>query len=176
LAISRKQFARTILDDQHRLIACILARCGDPHAAEDVAQDVITLALERMEQFEDVGHLLAWCRETARRKTLERLRTDRRQPLALGDDVLDLLDPHYPALDATDNADALDALRRCLATLSRSARRVIEARYRDGLTGARLAEAIGGKFNTVYSTLSRAHAALAVCVRSQLRLMARHDD
>ncbi len=176
MAISRNHLARTILDDQHKLLAFVVARCGDPLLAEDVAKDVFALAVERIEDFEDTDHLLAWCRETARRKTLERMRAESRQPRALDADVLDMLDPHWSSLNDIENTDAVDALRHCLETLSPSARRIIETRYREGLTGQKLADRLDTKFNTVYSTLSRAHAALAVCIRSRLKMEERRRD
>lgn len=176
MAISRNHFARTILEDQHKLLAFVVGRCGDPHLAEDVAQDVFALAVERMEQFEDTDHLLAWCRETARRKTLERQKAESRQPRSLDADVLDMLDPHWSSLDVIENSDAIDALRHCLESLSPSARRIIEVRYREGLTGQKLADKLDTKLNTVYSTLSRAHGALSICIRTRLKIEGRRDD
>ena len=168
MSIDRRQFAKTILEDQHKLRAYVLARGGGYQVAEDVVQDVLTLALERMETFNDAEHLRAWCRETARRTFLAHLRDDSRRPVAIDHQVLDLLDPHFCQLDETDGSAALDALDHCLSKISPSAREIVDARYQQGLTGQSLADAVGRKFNTVYSTLARAHRALADCVRQQL--------
>jgi RNA polymerase sigma factor (sigma-70 family) len=169
MPIDRRQFVQTILEDQHRLIAYVLARGGAHQVAEDVVQDVLVLAFERMETFSDADHLRAWCRESARRTFLARLREDERQPLAIDQEVLDLLDPHFHQLDGTDGSAALEALEHCLASISSPARQIVDARYQQGLTGQVLADAVGRKFNTVYSTLARAHRALADCVRRRLR-------
>lgn len=168
MPIDRRQFAQTILEDQHKLIAYVLARGGSHDVAEDIVQDVLALALERMETFNDADHLRAWCREAARRTFLEHLRRDKRQPLAIDHQVLDLLDPHFRQLDGTDGSAALEALEHCLSKISPGARTIVDARYQQGLTGQPLADAVGRKFNTVYSTLARAHQALADCVRRQL--------
>ena len=168
MPIDRRQFAQTILEDQHKLIAYVLARGGAHQVAEDVVQDVLALALERMESFEDADHLRAWCRETARRTFLAHLRKAGRQPVAIGQQALDLLDPHYAELDAADGSGVMEALEHCLSRISPAARRIVDARYQQGLTGQPLADAVGRKFNTVYSTLARAHQALAECVRQKL--------
>jgi RNA polymerase sigma-70 factor, ECF subfamily len=173
MPIERKQFALTMLQDQHKLLAYILARGGGHDLAEDVVQDVLILALERMETFNNTDHLRAWCREAARRKFLERLRKDNRQPVAIDSAVLDLLEPHYQQLDATEGNDALEALNRCLTQISPNARVILDARYREGLTGEDLANAVGRKFNTVYSALSRVHKALGDCVRNRLAEVSR---
>ncbi len=168
MPINRRQFAQTILKDQHKLIAYVLARGGAHQVAEDVVQDVLALALERMETFDDADHLRAWCRETARRTFLAHLRRDDRQPVAMDNHVLDLLDPHFDKLDRTDGSAALESLEHCLSQLSPHARCIVDTRYQQGLTGQSLADAVGRKFNTVYSTLARAHQALADCVRQKL--------
>jgi RNA polymerase sigma factor (sigma-70 family) len=168
MPIDRRQFAQTILEDQHKLIAYVLARGGAHQVAEDVVQDVLALALERMETFNDADHLRAWCREAARRTFHAHLRRDNRQPPAIENHVLDLLDPHFHQLDETDGSAALEALEQCLSGISPHARRIVDARYQQGLTGQSLADAVGRKFNTVYSTLARAHQALADCVRQRL--------
>ena len=168
MPIDRRQFAQTILEDQHKLIAYVLARGGAHQVAEDVVQDVLALAFERMETFRDADHLRAWCREAARRTFLAHLRDDKRQPLAIDQEVLDLLDPHFHQLDGTDGLSAIEALEHCLTKIPPHARQIVDARYQQGLTGQMLADAVGRKFNTVYSTLARTHRALADCVRQRL--------
>ena len=167
--INRRQFAQTILEDQHKLIAYVLARGGGHQVAEDVVQDVLALAVERMETFRDTDHVRAWCREAAHRTFLAHLRRNNRQPVAIDHETLDLLDPHFQKLDGINGSAALEALQHCLSKISPGARQIVDVRYQQGLTGQSLADAVGRKFNTVYSTLARTHRALADCVRRQLR-------
>jgi RNA polymerase sigma factor (sigma-70 family) len=52
---------------------------GPRGAIEDIAQDVILLALEKGESFESEGHLLAWCILRARWLALDRVRVIKRE-------------------------------------------------------------------------------------------------
>jgi RNA polymerase sigma factor (sigma-70 family) len=135
--------------------------------AEDVAQDAISIALQKPDQFNDTRHLIAFLRETARRKALEAMRKGQRARI-FDEHILDLIEASWATLDDVDTSGRLDALRRCMGRLSPYARRILEARYGQGLTGEQLAAAVGRRFNTVYVALSRTHQALAECVRRRM--------
>ncbi len=148
-------------------MAYALAITGDAHLAEDVAQDAIAIALHDPGQFNDTRHLIAFLRETARRKALESMRKLKRDRI-FDEHILDLIEATWSSFDDADASGRIDALRQCMARLSPYARRILEARYGQGLTGERLAAAVGRRFNTVYVALSRTHQALAECVRRRL--------
>ncbi|MBI1367545.1 MAG: sigma-70 family RNA polymerase sigma factor [Planctomycetes bacterium] len=168
VSVDSRTFIQILVKDQHRLLAYVQAIVTDDHLSEDVVQEVFALAFERMTTFNDANHLLAWLRETARRKSLEMIRKSRRQPRVFDEKLLDLLEGHWRMVEPAEANVMLEALRRCLSELAPFARELIDVRYGKGLTGQALAEALGRKFNTVYSTLTRTHLALAECIRAQL--------
>lgn len=168
MPLSHRSFVQAMVKDQHRLLAYVLAIVADDHLAEDVVQEAFTLAFERFDTFVDENHLHAWLRETSRRKSLEMLRKTRRQPRVFDEKLLDLLEDQWRKVGVDDSSAMLDALRHCLQQLSPYSRQIIDARYGRGLTGDNLAAAVGRKFNTVYSALSRTHAALAECIQREL--------
>lgn len=168
MSLSHRSFVQAMVKDQHRLLAYVLAIVADDHLAEDVVQEAFTLAFERFDTFNDENHLYAWLRETSRRKSLEMLRKDRRQPRVFDEKLLDLLEDQWRGVEVAESSAMMDALRHCLEQLSPYSRQIIDARYGRGLTGDHLAEAVGRKFNTVYSALSRTHAALAECIQREI--------
>ena len=56
----------------------------------------------------------------------------------------------------------------CLEKLSPYARRVVELRYVEGLTGSRLAEALNRNLTAAYVAVSRINKTLAECVRNRM--------
>lgn len=176
MGLHHRSFVQALIRDQHRLLAYVLVIVADDHLAEDVVQEALTLAFERLDEFNDESHLYAWLRETARRKALELLRRTRRQPRVFDESLLDLLEDQWRQLEPVETSATLEALRGCLEQLTPFARQIIDARYGRNLTGEKLATELGRKFNTVYSALSRTHAALAECVRRRLTEGAIHHD
>ena len=53
-----------------------------------------------------------------------------------------------------------EALQDCLSQLTPYARRLVQLRYSEGLTGKSLGDTLGRKVDTVYVALSRVHRAL----------------
>jgi len=171
MALSRQEIVRLGLREQDRLLAYILAIVHDDHTAEDVFQETFALAVERCDAINDAEHLVRWFRVTARNKSKEAIRHRVRQPARLDDDVIELLEPHFDQLPEQVNRDTLEALRHCMQQLAPNARRLVELRYTQNLTGRQLADYVHQKLNTVYVTLSRAHRALAKCIRDRIAEM-----
>ncbi len=79
--------------------------------------------------------------------------------------------------DAYDNIGwydiEIDYLRSCLETLSPKARKVVNLKYVEGLSGVQIAELVGSKVHSVYVSLTRAHRSLEACVQKR-RLREEH--
>ena len=80
MPVPHDTLVQVLVKDQQKLLAYILAIVGDDHVAEDVGQEVMTLAFGHRDELNDERHVLAWMREAARRKSLEALRKLRREP------------------------------------------------------------------------------------------------
>ena len=74
--INRRQFAQTILEDQHKLIAYVLARGGGHQVAEDVVQDVLVKAIAKLPEYakERPIAFYPWLRQLAWEQMVETFR------------------------------------------------------------------------------------------------------
>jgi RNA polymerase sigma-70 factor (ECF subfamily) len=158
--------ARALFRDRARLLGYVTAIVRDPHLADDVSQDVTLLAMQRAGRIRDVEHLLLWARKAARYKALEALRARGAGWLHLDDDVLDALEAEWDAAHwhAADAQEQVDDLRACMQRLSPRARRILQLRYGDGLSGLQLAGTLTIGVTSVYVALSRIHRALRECI------------
>ena len=157
---------QVLLQERLRVTALAAAVIRDVHAADDIFQQVVLAALEHRADFHDAGHVLAWALRVARHRAVDLSR--QRQLQALPDEVLDLLES--PAGDPASVAwsDRSEALHRCLAELTPSARGLLQMRYGEGLTAVTIAERLKRTADAVYQSLSRLHRWLRECVEKRM--------
>ena len=74
------------------------------------------------------------------------------------------MDGHWEQFDEAESNDVIHALHACIGELTPNARRLIDLRYRNGLSGVKLADTMGKQLNTVYVALTRIHRTLAECI------------
>jgi len=156
------QVVRALIRDRAKLLGYAWAILRDHHAADDVFQEVTVLAMERPGEIADEAHLARWARKAARLKCLEVLRRRSKRSLPLDGDVLDLLEAEWE--DPASGEERVDHLRECVDKLSPRAREVLGMRYSLGLSGARVAELLQIKVESVYVALARIHKALGDCI------------
>lgn len=158
--------ASQLMRERPTLLAWTWAIVRDHHLAEDILQEVAVEVMRKHDEINDAEHLGRWLRRAARLRGIDALRRRGRGPAPLSDETLDALAEAWPPADAA--SPRMEALRACLAQLGAYARRLVALRYREGLSGQALADALDRKLNTVQVALSRAHGQLADCVRQRL--------
>jgi len=122
---------------------------GDHAAAEDVAQEVAIVAIQRARQLRDPAKLDAWLHKVAVRKAIDEARKRKRRP------TVALQAHHEPAHEpSADDALAL------LAPLPSRQRAALTLRYVHDLPDDAIARALGCRPATVRSLLSRGREAL----------------
>lgn len=168
MVLGHEIIAASLMRRRTELLAYIWAIVADEHIAEDVMQEVCRLAILKSDEIKDADHLIPWARTTARFVALNALRKTQRATPTLDASLLDLLEPHWPRSQHVGDTDHVDALRRCLGHLSPNARRLVQLRYTDNISGSELAEIVGQKTRSVYTALSRIHRTLGECVRRLL--------
>lgn len=166
MSISHDQIVRVLMRERVRLLTFIQLLVYDTHTAEDVLQDISALAINKSYEINSEQHLLLWLRQAARYKAMN-LRS-KHKPLLLDSEVLDLIESDWSIHENVSSSDTMQALEACMEKLTPYSRSVIDSRYRDGLTGQKLAEAVGRKVGSVYVQLSRIHSQLSDCVRARL--------
>jgi RNA polymerase sigma-70 factor, ECF subfamily len=157
-----------LLADRSKLLAYIWSVVRDFHATEDIFQEVVVAAMSHAEEIHDVDHLLSWARQAARFRGIDWLRRQKRQPLLLDDDVLDLLEGQWNQFDAVSPHAWTDAVRHCVSKLTDYARQLIGLRYVEGLTGLEVAQRVSRTPRTVYVALSRTYRQLETCIQQRL--------
>jgi RNA polymerase sigma-70 factor (ECF subfamily) len=121
---------------------------GDPAAAEDVAQEVAIIAIQRARSLKDPQKLDAWLHKIAVRKAIDETRRRKRRPTVL-------LEPHHDPPDVPrDQALSL------LAPLPPKQRAALTLRYVHDLPDDAIARALGCRPATVRSLLKRGREAL----------------
>lgn len=170
MPVNEDTVVRTLLSHRLGLLAYIEAIVRDTHLAEDVFQDVSSLAFQKREQIDDAVHLLKWLRRTARYRASYSMRQRHTQPMMFDDALLDEMDAQWIAAvgAAANETDRVEALRHCLGELTPNARKLIDLRYNENKSGQDLAEASGKQLNTVYVALTRIHRTLADCIRKRM--------
>jgi len=162
-----------LMRDRAKLLAYTHAIVRDREVAEDLFQEVVSIAIQKHDEISNADHLLLWARRAARNKALESLRKKKYRPLALDREVLDLLEAPWKRLDELDSRSEMDHLRECLDKLAPKTRKVVNLKFVDGLSGIQIAETVGNEVRSVYVALTRAYRSLEECIRRR-RVQAEH--
>ncbi len=159
-----------VRQNQRWLTAYVLAQIGDPTAADDLVQDVFSIAFEKRGSFEPGTNFGAWLRSIARNVVLRYFEKRARRPVVSRDDALARLDRLAAAAEdrSVDPAWArsrAEILRECLKDLTDRARRLVTERYGMGRSPAAVSASTGQSISAVNVGLFRARASLADCLR-----------
>jgi len=140
------------------LLRFVSSRVRDPHAAQDLVQEVYAKAFRHRERYDEARSFKTWVFTIARNACIDYLRRRVRDPLAgvapnapspVPDlDALEERRPGDPAA-AAERADLLEAVRRELALLPDHRRAAVEMKIVEGLTYREIAEALGAPLGTV---------------------------
>jgi RNA polymerase sigma-70 factor (ECF subfamily) len=143
---------------------------GQVHCREDVedlAQDVFLAALGSLPTFRRGDDFGAWLRGIARNKLRVYFRTQARRRRALDrfrQEVLALIADDLERAAASDRAETIEQLLRCITRLPERLRRVVRAGL-EGEKPAELAKALSTTVGVVYNLHSRANQLLRECLQ-----------
>lgn len=168
MSIDTDVLVRLALRERIQIIAYAMVILADEHAAEDVFQDVLVVAMRKADEIESPEHLLGWLRRAARNRALEIRRSRRLHASVLDPAVLEVIEDNWSKLEHSDTSALTEALRKCVDQLPPTARKVLELRYVGNLTGQRLADRLGRKLNTAYVAVARVHRTLHDCIQARL--------
>jgi RNA polymerase sigma-70 factor (ECF subfamily) len=165
------EVVRLLIEHRIDLFAFILAAVRDNRAAEEVMQNVAVVICNKSDQYECGTNFRAWAREIARRQILQFNREKKRGPGTLSPSELEYL---VTAFDEAERdgllEDRLNALRACLESLSKAARRFIRLRYEERLSLGQMAERSNLRPESLRKSLYRARIALRKCIDGRLEL------
>jgi len=168
MVLQQDRIVRLLFANRAKILGYIWSIVRDFDVAEDVFQEVSVLALKKASTIQDEQHLQRWVCVSARLISLATVRRLGRGPIPLDAALLDQLDLAWEKAEMPQAEESIEALSWCLEKLSKRARRIVDLRYRAGLTGTALGDAMGQSLNTVYVALSRIHRTLRECIRVRL--------
>jgi len=139
----------------------------EPGLAEDLVQEAFLAAWKGDFEYRGEAAAATWLRRVARNLFVDRVRRARVRPAFRN---LDEADRVFARHAEEDGGEAyLQALRECVATLSRKVRRVLARFYGRGRGREQLARELGMTRNGVKTLLRRAREKLRLCVEERVR-------
>ncbi len=162
LAGDREAFADLVERYQQRVVATIRRLLADPHASEDVAQDVFLAAFRKLASFDPQrGSFGSWLFSIARNRSLNSLR--QRRP-----DLHAHLDQHPAPIPNGQPDELRQLLDRQLLRLPVAQKSAWVLRHIAELSYAEVARLEGVPEATVRSRVSRAGERLRSALRSRI--------
>jgi RNA polymerase sigma-70 factor (ECF subfamily) len=137
---------------------------------DDLAQEVFLAALESLPTFRRGDDFGAWLRGIARNKLLLYFRSQSRRSQTLQrfrDAVSALIEDDLERAAASDRAELIEQLLRCIAALPDRLRRVVRAGL-DGDKPAEVAQALSTTVGVVYNLHYRANQLLRDCLQRRV--------
>jgi RNA polymerase sigma-70 factor (ECF subfamily) len=143
------------LVDRHAASVFRLVRAAIRHApdVEDIAQEVFLASFRGLKRLRDPGRFRAHLLAIAARKVADHLRRRKRSALPLEKE------PAAPP-PGDETGPLLAAVEREVAKLTPEARLIFALRHHEGMSCVRIARLLDLPQGTVYSRLSRTHAAI----------------
>lgn len=130
---------------------------GSADVAEEVMEDAFAAYFVKNKQFDTMEQARAWLYKAVRSRAVDYLRLHRRHvPLEDVQDVLPVSGPQEDLLLRERNA----AIYRCMQSLPRQYRAVLQLQYFDEFDIAQIGKILGKTKKQVYNLLTRARVAL----------------
>lgn len=152
------------LVDRHRagVVRVVYRMCGDPHLAEEAAQEAFVRAWQRLSDYKPEGAFRAWVYRIAVNAALDALRA--RKPTAsldaLPDDGLPENNPGADPEAAFVRRQRAERVQQAVMALPAPSRAVLVLREWGGLSYAEIAAALSIPLGTVMSRLNSARGQL----------------
>ncbi len=154
-----KQFVTALPSLQGFLISLV----HDTHAADDLMQDLAERMWLKFADYDDRRPFVAWGMGFARLLVKEWYRKQKRQPLQLDEQMIDML-----ADDASERLahqdERVDALRSCIEKLSEKQRAVLRMRYQEEKPIKLIATEWNRSQVAIYKMLKQIHFGLLACI------------
>ena len=166
--------AAEFISDRHRLGAFVNGLLRDPHAAEDVLQEVwVRLAAETVKGTR-LKSQPAWCRGVARILVLRHWEHQKSAKVfadsAVMEAFLERVEQTFAESDhsADEGSARQSALNDCVRVLPEKSRRMLSLRYEERVPMDEVARVMGQTFDAVTKALYRLRRALMECVARKL--------
>lgn len=168
-----QEFASLLIDYQEVIRAFIITQIPGSPDVRDILQEVNMVLWEKQNSFQQGTNFGAWACTVARYKVLEHCRKEARRSgfFVFNDELSRVLAAEVQEREPDALEDKRWALDQCLAKLSPSNRRLLQARY-DSAPGAfaRFSAETGRSGESLRVTLCRIRSSVRRCVRGLLAM------
>jgi RNA polymerase sigma-70 factor (ECF subfamily) len=161
------EFLKRFLQHESDLKAFIGSLVRDPHARDDLFQDVALVLWEKYSSYDPARSFGAWARGIAGKRIMQRWEREGRVPLPFSPRSIEAIADAYERT-ASSAFDRAGALELCLERLPRRSRHLLTLRYEESLTLNEIAVRLGGTLDAVHKALSRIRSRLQECVQKRL--------
>ncbi len=160
------QFIQLLRKHRGPVFGYILSVTNDFHTAEDIFQDVSTIAFRKFNTFRAGSHFGSWIREIARRRILEEQRRIKRKGLCVDQELLEKLDTSFQQTESLWEREK-SLIEYCMKKLSDGVRKILRMKYKQVMRIRDIAAGTGRKETAVQVALSRARSAVRECIKKQ---------
>lgn len=160
-------FFQLYIKYQKRIYAYILMLVPNVSDADDILQQVSSFMWERFDTFEPGTNFGAWATRIARNFIFDYYKSKRRSKIIFTDENLDLF-AERAAVSAARMEERVDVLQKCLKKLPEADRKLMKARYEEGLKIKQIAHLIGRPVGGLYKAINRIHNVLIKCIRREM--------
>ncbi|MCX7818294.1 MAG: sigma-70 family RNA polymerase sigma factor [Kiritimatiellae bacterium] len=165
-----ERFLAQFLRHQDEIAAVVGSMVRDPHLREDIVQEVAMVLWRKFDEYDPSRPFGAWARGIAVRKVLQAWARQQRLPSAMAPETMEAI---LAGFDQTESeaenwAEREAALEHCIGKLPQRSQRLLDLRYREGLSLQAIAERLSSTLDAVNKALSRLRRALRECVEQRL--------
>src|SRR3954469_16529972 len=165
----QQAFAQVVETCQHLIRATMLRETADPELADELAQEALTRAWVKREQYRPGTSPRAWLLSIARSQLMEHHRRADRDRRHLRELVRQDLLRHRPGdAAAGDVQQRLAALKTCLEEIGDEHRQLLDLVHGQGMTSDAAADLLGIKGPACRQRLSRLQRALRMCAEKRI--------
>src|SRR5262249_51402554 len=145
---AHSEFLKRFLQHESDLKAFIGSLVRDPHARDDVFQDVALVLWEKYSSYDATRSFGAWARGIAGKRVMQRWEREGRTPLPFSPRAIEAIADAYERT-ASNASDRAGALELCLESLPRRSRDLLTLRYEQSLTLNEIATRLGRTLDAV---------------------------
>jgi RNA polymerase sigma-70 factor (ECF subfamily) len=163
-------FIEQVRREQAALRAFVRSLGVRAEAVDDVAQEALILAFEKLAEFDRAQEFGPWVRGMARRLVANLVRKESRREELMSRAMSEAMLLHESEGPSSTLASEthLQALRQCLGGMPEQSRRMVQWRYFEDLSPAAIADRLGRTANDVRQIFFRLRRALLECIEQRL--------
>lgn len=148
----------------------VFAVVRNPHATEDILQEVSVVLWSKFSEFREGTNFGAWARSVAYREILAARRSEARAHRHFDESCAQALLAAYERREqAVETPDHREALRQCLGFIGGDLRKVIHCRYALHMSSRDIARKFDRTAQAVDALIYRGKKMLSACIQGRLQ-------